>query len=490
MTDAGVDPNPEVVSSSLRWSGATVVVARFLILARGLLLARLVGPQAFGIVAGVVAFTTICTTVAEVGLGSYLTHRGHKARTDAPRVTRLGIVTGVLGTVTLAALAVPIGRLYDGDSSSVVALALAPTVLAGVVVLVVSGLLRAEFRFRVLAVAEIGAAATGLVVGVGLAVTGADTWALVAAVLASQVIQLGVVVGAAELALHRRPAAGVELRPAVRFGWKVAAGGAVWTVALQADNAIVGGVLGASALGLYAFAYTYGTLPGLLVGSSVGQVAFPVFAHRRDQGTTPDRDFREFVRLTATLILPLTAIGVALTRPAVELVLGDAWRGAIEPLRWLLVVGALRGLFPTDELLRSVGRTDVELRIGLVAAPAVVVAALVGTIWSIEAVALGILVVLAGCGTANVLVATRLSGVHSTPVLLDTLRPALLAALAGAAAAATAHAIGGPDAIVLVAAGTVGILIYLVAVRVFARPSWEALMTLVTHRHLTTAEPA
>jgi O-antigen/teichoic acid export membrane protein len=205
----------------------------------------------------------------------------------------------------------------------------------------------------------------------------------------------------------------------------VAAGGAFWAVALQADNAIVGHLLGATALGLYAVAYTYGALPGVMLGNLVNQVAFPVFSQTV---LDPDRlreHFMRFVRISAITVLPVTALGVALSGVAVEWVLGPKWEAAIVPIQLFLVMGAWRGLFPSGEVFRSLGRVNVELIIGIVGAPAVVLSALIGSTRGISTVALLVTTVFVASGFTTAVFACRAIGLALSEVL-----PAILPSLA------------------------------------------------------------
>jgi O-antigen/teichoic acid export membrane protein len=208
-------------------------------------------------------------------------------------------------------------------------------------------------------------------------------------------------------------------RAASSYGVAIVAGSALWLVALQADNVVVGRLLGTTDLGRYALAFNFGMLPGLLIGSIIGQVAFPAFSMAK---LDPPRLRREFDSLTyvgAAAILPAVAIAVAVASPAVTWLLGPRWQPAIVPLQVFLLVGAVRGLFPSAELLRSLGRVLVEPVLAAVTAPLVVTVSIVAAGRGIQAVAIGV----AGVLLMNEVTVASVAARSAQIELIGILRP-------------------------------------------------------------------
>src|SRR5207237_3990175 len=89
-------------------------------------------------------------------------------------------------------------------------------------------------------------------------------------------------------------------------------------------------------------------------------------------------------------------------------VLGHQWSRAAQPLQLFLVVGTFRALFPSDQVMRALGQTKWELILGLVAAPATAVAAVLGTMRTILFVATLVSLVAIGGSAWSVWTAARL----------------------------------------------------------------------------------
>jgi hypothetical protein len=114
----------------------------------------------------------------------------------------------------------------------------------------------------------------------------------------------------------------------------------------------------------------------------------------------------------------LTAAGIALSGAAVDLVLGPNWREAVVPLQLFLAMGAIRGLFPAGDVLKALGRINIDLVVGAIGAPAVILSAILGSAAGISVVALLVTAVFAITDLIAVLVACHLIAVSPKVVLL------------------------------------------------------------------------
>jgi PST family polysaccharide transporter len=456
---------------------------------RSLLLARLVGPGAFGLFAGILALTSVAGLIAELGLTPYVVFRGSRARDDAATVAAFSLVSGLVGAAAITLLATPIAEFYGSPDARWIVVALSGSVLIGTLTAAPMGILRSELKFADIGksqgLGEIAALPTALVV----AVLGGGIWALVTAFLVSQAVALAVLwkrsgIGFPRLSANWRGSA----RTAARYGGPVVGGALLWAVALQGDNVVVGHNIGITMLGLYAFAYSYGTLTGGIVGSLIGPVAFPALTRLRDDLSEFHRQFAAFVRLSGLVAVPAAVVGAVLAPMAIDVLLGHKWSVAVHPFQVFLAVGALRALFPTDQVMRAVGQTKWELILGLVAAPATVVAALLGTLGgSILLVAALVSVVAVSNSVWSVGIAAGLMRVGLLRVLSEPL-PACLVGIACGLAAWLATLIPAAAPLQLSAGLLAAAAVYFVILRSDRIPGAAALKDLARSRSFL-AEP-
>jgi polysaccharide transporter, PST family len=448
-------------TAGLRWTTVTAILVRVMVTSRSLLLARLIGPSAFGLVAGVLVVTSLVSLTSELGLTSYLVYRGTRARDEARILGSYAGGSGLLGAALVVGLSGVIADFYREPVDHILALALSVTILLSTISALPVGVLRSQLRFRELGLIQVASEAAGLVIAVLLVVGGAGLWALVSVFVTVPAVTVTSSWFASGMGWPRIKAGWTRVsKAALRYGGRLASGAVLWAIAFQADNAVIGRSLGATALGLYAVAYSYGTLPGVTVGSIVGQVAFPVFAL-----SAADRDqlrnrFLRFTRISATVGLPLAALSLGLSGPIVDWLLGPRWTGVVGPLQLFLLMGAIRGLFPTAELLRALGRVNVELALGAVAAPAVVFAAAFGSRGGIILVAMLVTAIFVTAALAAAWLAVRAMAVPLRTLMLTLLPGVALAAAVGLTADEVASHLRSNPAIAVVLGATAAMVLY------------------------------
>lgn len=115
-------------------------------------------------------------------------------------------------------------------------------------------------------------------------------------------------------------------------------------IAQNGDNLVVGKVMGATSLGIYAMAYNISTLPISEITDVVGKVVFPVYAKIVED---KKRLMSAFVKSTLAISLATTMIGLILfifPGQIISIILGDKWLSAVPVLQILVIYGVLRAI--------------------------------------------------------------------------------------------------------------------------------------------------
>jgi len=290
-----------------------------------------------------------------------------------------------------------------------------------------------EMEFRVIAWVELSGAIAGLVVAVAGAVLLRSVWALV----------LGQVAGPLVSALMSYVLLGAPARPLlddrlIRQGFGFARGmlgiSAVGWVMSQADNAIVGAVLGAGALGLFAIAYRLCEIPKVMQDTIITRAVYPYYVKALARGPGElKRAWTLTGRYTLWLLwlvyLPLILAPDLL----LSLLFGARWAAAADALRVLALAGVVRGVstFLTPVLM-ALQRPGLDFRIKLFEMAAFIAVAAWGALvpGTIEAVALAGLVAWGLGLVVRLVVVCRTTGARGSELLAAWRAP-----LAGLAAA-------------------------------------------------------
>lgn len=306
-------------------------------------LARLLVPEEFGLVAMVAAFIGAAEVLRDFGLSTAAIQSPTLTDDERTNLFWANAAAG-LGCSLIAAAATPlIVMLYDEPRLVGINLAIAPLfLLNGMTTQFRAGLAR-NLQFRALGLSDLAAQLLSVSVSVTLAFSGAGVWALVVAMLVNSALT-GVFYASCSRWLPGLPRRDVSIRRFFRFGVGVFGTQMVGYVIKSADNISVGIVSGAAALGLYGRAYQLMTVPMTQINAPMGNIVLPVLRHTQS-------DEQAFARYLAKsqLVLLYAAGGIfavmsGLADPIVLFLFGDRWTGVIPILAVLGVAGVFRTL--------------------------------------------------------------------------------------------------------------------------------------------------
>jgi O-antigen/teichoic acid export membrane protein len=294
-----------------------------------------------------------------------------------------------------------------------------------------------------------------------LALLGAGHWALVAQVVmlnAANMVLVWVLSGWRPGAPSRHSG----VRAMLRYGGSLTGFNALNYFTRNADNILIGRVIGADALGIYAKAYQLLLLPLQQLVTPLSAVVVPALS--RLQGE-PERYRNYYTKALLPLVViafPLVAFCSVAAHDVIRVALGEQWVGAARVFV-LLAPAALIGSFnvATGWVYLSLGRTDRQLRWGLLASTLTVASFVVGLRWGIEGVAAGFSLVTVALRYPSVVYCFRGTPLRAADVTAVVWRPAVAAAVAaGATWCARGLFTAQPAAIALLAAATLYGVVY------------------------------
>ena len=321
------------------WAGVSTIVLRLSGLVVGVILARILAPEQFGVYAVALTVQAILMTVADLGLSADLI-RSEEPKRLAPTVASLGLVSGaVMMTITLvssSALATLLGSPPAGPAIAV----LSVTLLLGGVSVVPYAMLLRNFQQRELfavGIADfiVSTTVTLLLVALGFGVLGLAI-GRVAAQLVSSSLQF--------LLARVVPRYGIDrtlLRPVLAFGLPIAAANLLSWGLLNVDNIILVRVAGATALGYYVLAFNVSSWPMSALSQVVRSISLPYFSRKG----ASSRGLAVVASLAWAGALPAGAVLAALSYPVIDVVYGAKWLPAAPVLAALGLYGSLRVVF-------------------------------------------------------------------------------------------------------------------------------------------------
>ncbi|WP_299447264.1 lipopolysaccharide biosynthesis protein [uncultured Phycicoccus sp.] len=287
-------------------------------------LARLLDPRDFGLVAMVVAIISLGEVLRDLGLSGAAIQAPELTPGQRDNLFWLNTGMGALVALVVCAAAPLIAAVYGRPELVAITLALAPTfVVSGLTTQYRVGLVRA-LRFQRLAWIEAVSVTLALGLGVALALAGAEYWALVGQQLASGVFMLGLVVGADPWRAGRWRGGEGTLR-FVRFGGHLLASSVANYLSSNADTVVVGRSFGADVLGVYNRGAQLIRQPGRQVMGAFGVVLQPVLAKIHTDRTRLEAALRDSQRAVAYPLAVVAAVVAAAPADIVRLALGERW---------------------------------------------------------------------------------------------------------------------------------------------------------------------
>lgn len=411
------------------WNYLSFASGKLLVLATMAVLARLLTPQEFGIVAFATVAVNWLGVLKDLGLGGAVIQRRDDTEEAAQTVYVLNLAVSALLTVGTALAAPAVAAFFREPLVVPILRVLSFTFLIQALGAVHVVLLRRNLDFRRKLIPDVGQALVKGIASVAFALAGFGVWALVwgqlIGALASTLLAWVVIPWKPRFRVHRR-----LVRPLMRFGMPLMLTdiqAAVWS---NLDYVIVGRLLGGTALGIYTLAYRLPELLILSVWRVLGGAIFPFFSSIQQFPDLLRKGFLATIRYSQIVVVPL-CVGLFITAgPAVEVLFGEQWRGAIPVLR-LLAVFALVGSIGVNigDVYKAIGRPDILAKLAFVELALLVPALILGAHHGLVGVAAAHAVVAAIDTTIRLTVARRFVNVTFRDIGRQ-LRPSLQAGAA------------------------------------------------------------
>lgn len=353
-------------------------------------LARLVAPAEFGVVAIVLSAFALARCLEEIGLGEATVQR---AEINDAQVSTLFWLNAALGLAlsTVFALASPlVAALLGRPETAPFVAALAPLFLLSSLGAQHRALLRRRFRFRPLALAQAGSVIAGAAAGIAAASRGAGAWSLVVQHITAAVTLLaGAWIGSGWRPQAPRIAAGV--RPLLRFGLHLTASQFVTALSRNIDNILIGRFAGTTALGAYDRAFQLMMLPATQFNQPLTSAVTPALSRLQHDPDAYRRLYRAATEVIASVAFPIAVFTAAAAPAIIGVLLGPAWSEAAPLLRALAPCGLMLSLnVGTGWVYQSLGRSERQLRWTLLGSAVAIGAIVVGLQWGALGVAIAL----------------------------------------------------------------------------------------------------
>lgn len=413
------------IRSGTRWTFAGSLSSEILHFAVGIVLARLLLPEDFGLVATVGVLTGLAGYFAGAGTGQALVRAKSVERRHFNTVFTLQLLISSSIYLFFVAIAPFFSSFFENPIYQTLLLVSGLSFFLRPFVNVPSSMLQRDMRFRPMVLINLVTLIAGSSLSIALAMTGYGVWSLVISGLFNASLR------AIMLNVHVRHSYSLIWDKAIikemgGYGIKVASNSLIEHFRGQSLTLILSKLSGPGDVGLYNRAASLASMPIRIVGASPYQAVFRALAAEQDNLDKSRYIYYRTITLVATYTLPLYILAWWLAEPGIRFIYGDKWMASAEPLAIL----ATAGLFvcignPSGAVIEARNRVSTEIKLNIMAWMVLIAGVLYGLQWGLVGVAWAAVAMMVFFHTSLAIVAGR--ELKGTPLALaKAISPALM----------------------------------------------------------------
>ncbi|OYW35686.1 MAG: hypothetical protein B7Z35_14610 [Hydrogenophilales bacterium 12-61-10] len=315
--------------SGMRWTTLAMVTNVSFNLGYTAVMARLLAPSAFGLIAMAQIAIRFLSYFAQLGVSPALVQKPELSERDIRAALTLSVGINALLFALMWLLAPLAGSFFGNPEVVPILRGLSAAFLLSGFSVISLGLLRRNLKFKQLAMVEIVSYILGYgVVGIGSAFQGYGVWSLVFAVIGQEAVTL--VASYAFVRHSLRPVfAWADIRHFLHYGGKYSAIGFLEYIGANVDSLLIGRWYGETALGFYNRGQMLVKLPMHHIGNAVTKVLFPVLSSAQDDSQKMARGYLAGWVIIGSLAASVSLALIPAASDAVLTLLGPQWTAAI-----------------------------------------------------------------------------------------------------------------------------------------------------------------
>ncbi len=331
-----------------------------------IILARLLSPSDFGIIAMITIFFAIAQSFVDSGFSNALVRKTDRREEDLSTCFYFNIGVGIIAYIVLFLIAPLVANFYNQPILSPIIRITGLGVILNSLCVVQQALFTIKIDFKSQAKITLSATVISGIVGIILAYQGYGIWALVWQGVASSIVRMGLLWFMSKW----RPTTGFSkssFNYLFGYGSKLLASGLLDTIYNNIYPIVIGKFYTPAQLGNYSRALSFAQLPSSNITSILQRVTFPVLSTIQDDIPRLQANYRRLLKLSAFIVFPLMTGLAAVAFPMIRIILTPKWEGCS---LYLQIICFALMWYPIHainlNLLQVKGRSDLFLRLEII----------------------------------------------------------------------------------------------------------------------------
>lgn len=353
-------------TSALFWSSVERFSNQGISFFFSILLARMLDPSDFGIIAMITIFFAVAQSFVDSGFSNALVRKTDRIEEDLSTCFYFNIAVGLVAYIVLFFIAPFVATFYNQPILSPIIRITGLGVVLNSLCVVQQALFTIRIDFKSQAKVTLSATIISGIVGVVLAYLEYGVWALVWQGVVMSLVRMGIL----WLMSKWRPKTGFSkdsFHYLFGYGSKLLASGLLDTIYNNIYPIVIGKFYSSAQLGNYSRALSFAQLPSSNITSILQRVTFPVLSTIQDDMPRLQTDYRRLLKLSAFIVFPLMMGLAAVAFPMIRIILTPKWEGCS---LYLQIICFALMLYPIHainlNLLQVKGRSDLFLRLEII----------------------------------------------------------------------------------------------------------------------------
>lgn len=395
----------------------------------GLMLARLLMPEDYGLLGMLLVFISIAQVFVDGGFSAALIRRKDVGDQDYSTVFWFNLGVALVCYALIFIASPLIAGFYDEPMLAPLAKVVALNIVINAFGMIQKTLLTKKLDFKTQARINISSIIISGIIGIIAAWRGYGVWALVIQNISKNLM---VNVGFWLQSSWRpgRVFSQTAFRELFGFGSKLLLSSLINAISENLYAIIIGKLYNAKSLGFYTRANQFQKLPVSSIYGAIGVVSYPVLAELKDEPAKLREAYRSMIRMVAWCLFPVMLILGAVAEPMVKIVLTDKWLPCVPLLQILCIVGAFYPLHAINlDILKVKGRSDLFLKLEIIKQFLNVVMIVICFRWGVYGLVWGSVALNVVCYYLNAFYSKKMIGYGIRDQLKDLLGLALVSGL-------------------------------------------------------------
>lgn len=352
--------------SGLKWESVDRLSVQLVQFVLGVILARILSPNDFGLVAMLTIFMALAQTLLDSGFSNALICKKNRDDVDYSTTFYFNIAVGVIIYIILYVGAPFISAFYSQPILNSLLRVLAVIVIINSFAIVPIAKLTINLNFKAMAIITLISALISGILGVVFALRGFGVWSLVVKSITERICFVIILF----LYLKWLPKlifSVTSFKSLFSFGSKIMLSGILNTVYLNMSSLVVGKFYTSSELGYFSRGEQFASLPGQNISAILKKVTFPVLSEiQKDEQLLLDV-YRKYISSSSLVVFFVMILLASVAKPLILLILTEKWSEAILFMQIFCFTYMFNHISDVNlNLLQVKGRSDLFLKVEII----------------------------------------------------------------------------------------------------------------------------